>query len=127
MVVVDVNVLVYLLIEGDQTKQVSDLLKREPEWVAPRLWRDELINVFCTYERLGRANRSENLRRLSLAEQVISKTYDIPAGKIFEVAQKSGCSGYDSQYLALAEELGIPLFTFDKQILSAAPNSAFKP
>lgn len=127
MVVVDVNVLVYLLIEGDQTKQVSNLLKREPEWVAPRLWRDELINVLCTYERLGRVGRSENLRRLALAEQVISKTYDIPAGKIFQVAEQTGCSGYDSQYLALATELDIPLFTFDKEILSAAPESAFKP
>jgi predicted nucleic acid-binding protein len=127
MVVVDVNVLVYLLIEGEQTERVSNLFERESEWVAPRLWRDELINVLCTYERLRKADRSENLQRLALAEQLISRTYDIPAGKIFETAQKTGCSGYDSQYLALALELGVSLYTFDKQLLSSAPKTAARP
>ncbi len=127
MVVVDVTVQAYILIEGDQTKRVSRLLEREPVWVAPRLWRDELINVLCTYERLEKADRSENLRRLALAEQLVSKTYDIPADIILEMAKQTGCSGYDSQYLALASELRIPLFTFDKQILSVAPGIALRP
>lgn len=127
MIVVDVNVLAYLLIEGEFSRRASALLVREPEWVAPRLWRDEFINVLCTYERLGKADRSENLRRFALAEQTLSKTYDLPAETVFSVAASTGCSGYDSQYLALAMELGVALFTFDKRILATAPRTAKSP
>jgi predicted nucleic acid-binding protein len=127
VIVVDVNVLAYLLIEGEHSAKASALLEREPEWVAPPLWRDELINVLCTYERLGKAERAENLQRLALAEQTLAKTYEVPAETIFSVAAKTGCSGYDSQYLALAMELGVPLFTFDKKILTSSPQTAKRP
>jgi hypothetical protein len=36
-------------------------------------------------------------------------------------------SGYDSQYIALAEDLGLKLFTFDKKILSNSGSIAIRP
>jgi len=43
------------------------------------------------------------------------------------VARRTGCSGYDSQYIALAEDLGLTLYTWDRQILDRCPQLAIAP
>lgn len=54
MIVVDTNVISYLLIRGDRSEAIDRLLESDSEWVAPRLWLDEFLNVLATYERLGK-------------------------------------------------------------------------
>ena len=53
MIVVDTNVIAYLLIPGKRTQASERLLKVDPEWVAPALWLDEFTNILCNYERNG--------------------------------------------------------------------------
>lgn len=43
------------------------------------------------------------------------------------VSRRTGCSAYDSQYVCLAEDLGLDLFTYDREILSKCPGIAAKP
>ncbi|MCC5805072.1 MAG: type II toxin-antitoxin system VapC family toxin [Opitutales bacterium] len=124
MIVVDSNILLYLLIEGDRTGAVVRLQEREPVWVAPRLWLDEFLNVLCTYERLGRTTAAENLRRVELAGEVVARSYFVPPARTLALARRTGCSGYDSQFLALAEDLGVYLYTFDEKVLTSAPDLA---
>jgi hypothetical protein len=45
MIVADTNLLVYLLLPGDRTGKVQQFDLRDPAWVAPLLWRSELIKV----------------------------------------------------------------------------------
>lgn len=47
--------------------------------------------------------------------------------KIFETIKKSNCSAYDCEFVALAQELDIPLLTYDKQIIREFPSTALKP
>lgn len=54
MIVVDTNVISYLLIRGDRSEAIDRLFESDSEWVAPRLWLDEFLNVLATYERLGK-------------------------------------------------------------------------
>lgn len=128
MIVVDANVITYLVLKGDYSQQCCDLFVRDSEWVAPRLWRDELSNVLATYERRGVLQRKSALQAFSDAEAIIGDNqYDVSAERILSVAARTRCSGYDAQYIALAEDLGIKLFTFDKKILTAARDIALKP
>ena len=38
MIVVDMNVIGYLLIRGKRSEEMDRLLLAEPDWIAPRLW-----------------------------------------------------------------------------------------
>ncbi len=115
------------MIQGEHTRSVENLLKSNPEWVAPRLWIDEFYNVLCTLQRAGKMNATEALEIIQDARQMILESHEISPERILSVSRQSGCSGYDSQYIGLAEELALPLFTYDKQILIGAPQIASRP
>ena len=53
MIVVDTNVIAYLLIPGQHTAAARGTLARDAEWAAPLLWRSELRNVLALYLRKG--------------------------------------------------------------------------
>jgi len=41
-----------------------------------------------------------------------------------ELAYRTQCSAYDCEYVALAQELDVPLVTADKQLVAAFPKTA---
>ena len=121
MIVVDTNVLAYLYLPGDRTEEVESLLATDPEWAAPVLWRSELMNVLCTYMRVKGLPLSKCLEIFDLADALLSaRTYTSAPLKVFEVAERTGCSGYDSDFVALAEDLRTKLVTYDSGLISRA-------
>ena len=128
MIVVDANVIAYLLIRGEKSEAADRLLATDPDWAAPHLWLDELLNVLCTYERNGFLEASEVSGLLADALSLMEgRSYTIPPHRVLSVARRTGCSGYDSQYIALAEDLGVPLYTNDRKMLAACPELAAMP
>ncbi len=128
MIVVDTNVIAYLLIRGNRSDAVDRLLERDSEWIAPRLWLDEFLNVLCTYERARKIAPNEAVGLLEDAITLMrGSSYEVPPERVLAVARRTGCSGYDSQYLALAEDLGVKLYTCDQPILSKCPELAVMP
>jgi len=128
VIVVDANVISYLILKGDHSEDCGKLFVEDSEWAAPRLWRDEVANVLATYERQGCISREEALLAFSDAEAIMSENeYDVSIEKILSVAGRTGCSGYDSQYISLAEELGVSLYTYDKKVLRMAASIAKRP
>lgn len=128
MIVVDTNVIAYYLIRGERSEAMDRLYCEDSHWVAPRLWLDEFTNILCNYERNGFLKPKESLSILSDALLLMDDcSYDIPPERVLAVARRTGCSGYDSQYLALAEDLGLKLYTCDKKMLDVCPNVASLP
>lgn len=128
MIVVDANIIAYLLIRGERSEAMDRLLEHDPEWIAPQLWLDGFLNVLSTYERRG--DFTEKLSK-DLLEEALNlmgdHSYSVPPDRILEVARRTGCSGYDSQYVALAQDLGVPLYTCDRRILDQCPAVAVEP
>jgi len=128
MIVVDTNIIAYLLIRGGGSEASERLQQSDPDWVAPRLWMDEFLNVLCTYERNGLLSARDATNLIGDAQLLMDgKSYDVPPHRVLSVARRTGCSGYDSQYITLAEELGVNLYTNDRKILAACPELAVMP
>jgi predicted nucleic acid-binding protein len=128
MIVVDTNVIAYLFINGDKTEAAEKLYQHDSDWVAPFLWLDEFLNVLCTYERNGLLSAQETKAMMSDALALMDgKSYQVAPDQVLATARRTGCSGYDSQYIALAEELGVNLYTNDKKVLAACPQLAVCP
>lgn len=128
MIVVDTNILAYFMIRGEHSEAVDKLYGYDSDWIAPRLWLDEFLNVLATSERHGKLTESESDSILSdVSELMRDASYDVPAYRILSTSRRTGCTAYDSQYLALAEDLGLQLYTFDKKLVDKSGGLAVRP
>lgn len=128
MIVVDTNIISYLLLQGERSDAMERLLKTDGNWVAPRLWLDEFLNVLATYERNGKLPTDQVSQILDDALELMhGASYEVPPERVLAVARRTGCSAYDSQYIALAEDLGAMLYTCDQRILRQCAGLAIEP
>lgn len=120
MIVVDTNVLAYLLIPGQYTESAERLLLNEPEWAAPLLWRSELRNVLATYVRSKRLEVSDALALHRRAADLIgAEEYNPETSDVLRLAKASGCSAYDCEFVSVAEYLDVKLVTADAKLAKA--------
>ena len=122
MIVVDTNVVAYLLLPGPQTAAAEALLEAQPTWAAPPLWRSEWRNVLCGYLRHGSLNLEQVIALQEQAETlVISHEEPVQSEAVLRLAASSGCSAYDCEFVAAAQQLDAPLVTADRALLKAFP------
>lgn len=120
MIVVDTNVLAYLLLPGPKTSLAEALLLDHPQWAAPPLWRSEWRNVLATYLRRDLLNLPAALALMQQAEAILSAhEQPVSSEQVLALASSSRCSAYDCEFVAAARKLGVPLVTEDQKILSA--------
>lgn len=125
MIVVDVNTLAYLWIPGELTALAERALARDPHWVAPVLWRSEFRSVLAGCLRGGRLDAAAAGRCLEGAEaQMSGYEFTVPSALVMRKVGESTCSAYGCEYVALADDLGVPLVTSDKQVLAQFPRLA---
>ena len=125
MIVVDTNVLAYLLLPGPKTSLAEALLLDHPQWAAPPLWRSEWRNVLATYLRRDLLNLPAALALVQKAEAILSAHEEpVSSEQVLTLASSSRCSAYDCEFVAAAQQLGVPLVTEDQKILAAFPVEA---
>lgn len=119
MIVVDTNVVAYLLIPGDRTDQAVAALRKDSSWLAPVLWRSEFRSVLTFYLRQGQITLSQALRFMQEAERLMrGGEYEVPSQQVLSLVASSTCSAYDCEFVALAQEMGVPMVTTDARILA---------
>jgi len=136
MIVVDAMILTYAIIEvPDQTPAVNRLLDQELVWGAPTLWRSELRNVLLQYVRAVAGDQpgttlavDDARRKMQVAETLIGdRTFEVDSESVLDEAEAMGLSVYDSEYVVLAKDLGVPLVTTEGEVLRGVPEVAVHP
>jgi predicted nucleic acid-binding protein len=122
VIVVDTNVLVYLWLRESFADSATRLLAADPEWIAPLLWRSEFRNVVVGALRRRTISSQAALAAIEGAErQMDANERMVDSRAVLRLAMASRCSAYDCEYVALAEDMGVPLVTNDVQILKDFP------
>lgn len=125
MIVVDTNVLAYLLLPYELSPRADALLKRDPEWAVSVLWRSEFRNILAGYLRRKALTFDEALKVQTEAEALVAgNEHEMDSRHVLELVRDSDCSAYDCEFVALAARLGTALVTMDGKTLQAFPKIA---
>lgn len=122
MIVVDTNIVAYLLLPSEYSPQADALYKRDPEWAAPILWRSEFRNLLAGYLRRKALTFDQMLRVQAEAEALMAgHEHEVDSRRVGELVRDSDCSAYDCEFVALAARLGVKVVTMDGKMLKAFP------
>jgi predicted nucleic acid-binding protein len=122
MIVVDTNVIAYLLIQGDRTDAARAAWQRDAEWLAPPLWRAEFLNVLAVSVRSQVLSESDAHRAWSSSLAVMGhREVGVSGSDVLGAAIECGLSAYDAQFVVAARNKGTRLVTGDRHILAACP------
>ena len=125
MIVVDTNIISYLLLPTNFTTRAEALYLANPQWLAPVLWRSEFRNVLAQYLRKKILTFEQALLIQAEAEALMQEgEYEMPSLQVLNLVNESSCSAYDCEFAALALTLNIPLVTEDKTLLKCFPGVA---
>lgn len=128
MIVVDADLLVYLLLPGELTDAAETVLRRDAEWAVPRLWRGELRDVLTLYLRRRALSVEEAATVFEQAEELVGRReFEVGARGVLELAAGSRCTASECEYVALARELGVPLVTPNAKLLREFREVAVSP
>ena len=122
MIVADTNLIAACVLESKATPAALALREHDPDWRIPRLWRYEMQNILATMIKAKRLSRNdaESIYR-SLLDVLSSNETDTDPGTVLSLVERYGISGYDAQFVALALELNVRLYTQDKELLQKLP------
>jgi len=121
VIVVDTNVLAYLLIEGERTAQAQALYDRDPDWRSEGFILIEFSNILATYRRTGALDDGAAGRLLTSAEQVLTGSVNLPHARALQIAAEFEVTAYDARFLGAARSLRGKLVTADAKLRRAAP------
>ena len=122
MIVADTNLVAYLLLGSPEADLAQRVYRRDPTWAAPVLWRSEFRSILAGYMRQQGLRLADAWAAEELAEQLLAgREYAVRGDAVLQLVADSPCSAYDCEYVALAQELHVPLVTWDRAVLRAFP------
>ena len=125
MIVFDTNGIAYLLLPGELTQSAEALLEHDSRWVAPSLWRSEFRNILAGYLRRGTLTYDQTLAVQLTAEEILDgNEMSVESQSVLQLVRDSRCSAYDCEFVALAQQLTVTLYTMDSTVLAAFPDTA---
>ena len=128
--VVDTNVVAYYLLGTEPfLKEVRDFWRAVEDAVAPVHWEAELANAVWMAVRTGVLPADEGHQKLDLAARLgIQSVSNRPLWQpALTRALSSDVAVYDTLFVELAVQRGLPLATFDRNVLKKFPDIAHRP
>jgi predicted nucleic acid-binding protein len=82
-------------------------------------------NVLAGYVKRGQLALATAHKIIEAAQAIFQQNeYEINSSQVLDLAAASGCSAYDCEFVALAQNFNIPLVSMDQQVLRAFPQVA---
>lgn len=117
MIVVDANVVIYLVFETSFTSLAREVYARDPDWVVPDLWEAEVLNGLMNEVRAGHTNVEGAIRAATNAAVLLSgKVRPCDRTMVLRIADTCRLTAYDAYYVVLARTMGVQLVTEDGAI-----------
>ena len=122
MLLVDTNVVAYLLIHGHHTAAAQQLSTRDSDWRSEAFLLVEFTNILAS-------SIARKRMTVPLARDFLAKTAALFDGKLGRVTHEAALAAairfkvtaYDARFLALAQQVGARLITEDAKLRAAAP------
>jgi predicted nucleic acid-binding protein len=121
LVLVDTNILAYLMIEGDRTSAAQALYARDPDWRSDTFILVEFANVLTTYVRAKALTYKQGSELLAGAQEILPMLTSVQHIQAFEAATEFGISAYDGRFIAIARQMKSKLVTEDAKLRAAVP------
>jgi predicted nucleic acid-binding protein len=122
VVLVDTNILVYLMIEGDRTPAAQELYERDADWRSEAFVMVEFSNVLATYVRSKALTYERAIKLLEKALALVPMLTNVMHAQALETAAQFGISAYDARFITLAEQMRAKLVTEDIKLQLAVPS-----
>lgn len=125
MIVVDTDVIAGFWIKTARTEAALRARRRDPDWIAPVLWRSEMRSVLRQHLLRGTLDFADALWIADKAEAMMTgREFRVRSADVLKLSQPSGHSSYDCEYVALAQAEGLRLVTGDQKLARLFPNTA---
>lgn len=125
MIVVDADVIASFWIKTARTDAALQARRRDADWVAPLLWRSELRSVLRQHLVRGTLGFADAVWISEKAEAVMEgREYAVRSADVLKLAERTGHSSYDCEYVALARAEGVRLVTGDRALARRFPDVA---
>jgi predicted nucleic acid-binding protein len=122
MLLVDTNVVAYLLIDGDHTAAAQRLHTLDSDWRSEAFLLVEFTSILASSVETKRMTPALAGDLLAKATALFEgKLARIPHASVLAIAARQRVSTYDARFIALADQLGRRLVTEDSRLRSAAP------
>ena len=125
MIVADTTLLAAFWLPGELAAAAEAVKARDAVWAAPVVWRAEFRSVLAAGLRSGQLTAAEaNAAFLNVQSDLDQNEFTVPTERVMELVRVSAVSAYDCEYVALAQDLNVPLVTADPLLVRAFPNTA---
>ncbi len=121
MLLVDTNILIYLMIEGDRTPAAQQLYERDSDWRSEGFVMVECSNVLATCVRAKALTGEQAMKLLEDALVLVPVLTNVTHAQALETAMQFGISAYDARFIALARQMRVKLITEDTRLQAAVP------
>ncbi len=125
MIVVDTSVMVRLVVGGRDGADAARLFRQDPEWAGPAILMSGVRDVLLGLVR-GRSITVDQAKAMcdDAALALGGRIVTVPSTRVLDAALACGLSAEQAEFVVVARELGVPLATADRAVLSAARDVA---
>ena len=116
MIVSEFNLIAYLYIPGKFTPLAERVAMRDPDWMAPQVWKNEFVNILATTLRKNEISMGAALAALSQAEKRVIRYTELDPIAVLKSSVETKIATYDCEYVDLARKRGLKVVTGDKEM-----------